>query len=301
MKDGSLLVVGASGFLGRTLIEALDDTERTAVGLSRTECDITDPVAVDRAIGQHRPRLIVNAAAFSGVDAAETERADAMAVNGAGPAILGSRAAADEIPIVHISSDYVFDGAMQRPYVEDDPVCPLGYYGQTKAAGEERLREVQPCHVILRTAWLFGDHGGGFVGMAITAALGRQPIPTILDQAGSPTAAIDVAGAILAVDAAIGNGSQPWGTYHYAGQGPASRVDMADTILAAVGALGRDVSEIIPVDLADFAGAALRPNYSVLNSDRFIKTFDFLASDWRQRLSDLVGQKAAAMTEQSIA
>lgn len=301
MSDGPILVIGASGFLGRTLIEVLAKSDRSAVGLSRVECDISNPMAVDGAIGRVQPRLIVNAAAFSGIDAAETERADAMAVNGEGPAILGSRAAAEEIPVIHISSDYVFDGSRQRPYREDDPVSPLGHYGQSKATGETRLAAVQPRHVILRTAWLFGDHGGGFVKMAIAAALGCQAIRTIVDQTGSPTAAVDLAGAILAVEAAIERGFQSWGIYHYAGQDPASRIDMVNTILDTLSGLGRGVPEIVPVDLADFARAALRPNYSALDSSRFVRTFDYPASDWRQQLAALVGRSAKKMTEQSIA
>jgi len=301
MSFGPILVFGASGFLGRTLIESAAAAGRNAVGLSRGECDITDAVAVDRALDRFRPRLVVNAAAFAGVDAAEEDRAGAAAVNAKGPEILGEKAAKLAVSVVHISSDYVFDGRQQLPYTEDDPVAPLGHYGHTKAAGEARLRAVQPCHIILRTAWLFGVHGGGFVRMAIDAALRSQPVRTIVDQTGSPTPATDLAQAILAVDARISADFRAWGTYHYAGQDPASRLDIVETIFDAVRELGRPVPDIVPLSLESFAGAALRPQFSALDSSRFVRIFDFPASDWRRHLVALVHREAAAITEQPIA
>lgn len=301
MSSGPILVFGASGFLGRTLIAAAAAAGRNAVGLSRGECDITDAAAVDRALDRIRPRLIVNAAAFAGVDAAEDDRAGAEAVNATGPEILGAKAAVLAVPVVHVSSDYVFDGRQRRPYTEDDPVAPLGHYGHTKAAGEARLRAAQPRHIILRTAWLFGEHGGGFVRMAIDAALRCQPVRTIVEQTGSPTDATDLARAILAVDTRIGADFRSWGTYHYAGHDPASRLDMVAAIFDAVRELGRPVPQIVPLSLESFAGAAPRPQSSALDSSRFIRTFDFPASDWRRHLVALVHREAAAITEHPIA
>lgn len=300
MTGGPLLVVGASGFVGRTLVGACARASRPAVGLSRAECDITDANAVERVIKHHRPDLVVNAAAFSNVDAAERERSGAAAVNTEGPAILAATTAAAGIPLIHISTDYVFDGRKRTPYKEDDPVAPLGHYGRTKAEGEARVRDAQARHVILRTAWLFGRSGGGFVAMAVAAALRRQPIRTIVDQTGSPTAAIDLAGAILAVDRALGRGAVPWGTYHYAGREPARRLDLVEAILAAVRTLGRETPPIVPVTAADFAAAAERPEYSALDSSLFETTFRHPASDWRRRLVELVREEAAATAEQPI-
>jgi dTDP-4-dehydrorhamnose reductase len=300
MTGGPLLVVGASGFLGRTLVEACTAASRPAVGLSRAECDITDAGAVDRAIARHRPDLVVNAAAFSNVDAAERDQSGAAAVNVEGPAILAARTAAGGIPLVHISTDYVFDGRNRAPYKEDDPVAPLSHYGRTKADGEARVRAAQPRHVILRSAWLFGRNGGGFVRMAVAAALRRQSIRTIVDQTGSPTAAVDLAGAILAVDRAIGCGAAPWGTYHCAGREPARRLDIVEAIFDAVRALGRQTPSIVPVTAADFAAAAERPDYSALDSSLFETTFRHPASDWRRRLAELVRDEAAATAEQPI-
>jgi dTDP-4-dehydrorhamnose reductase len=294
MTGGPLLVVGASGFLGRTLVQACTVASRPAVGLSRAECDVTDAGAVERAIAHHRPELVVNAAAFSKVDAAELDPEAAAAVNAEGPAILAARTAAAGIPLIHISTDYVFDGRKRTPYREGDPVAPLGHYGRTKADGEARVRVAQPRHVILRTAWLFGRSGGGFVSMAVAAALRRQPIRTIVDQTGSPTAAVDLAGAILAVDRAIGRGAVPWGTYHYAGREPARRLDVVETILAAVRALQRQTPSIVPVTAADLGGAAKTPNYSALDSSLFETTIHYPASDWRCRLVELVQEEAMA-------
>ena len=300
MTGGPLLVVGASGFLGRTLVEACSAASRPAVGLSRAECDITDAGAVERAIARHRPDLVVNAAAFSNVDAAERDRGGATAANAEGPAVLAAGTVAAGIPLVHMSTDYVFDGRKRAPYKEGDPVAPLSHYGRTKAEGEARVRAAQTRHVILRTAWLFGRNGSGFVSMAIAAALRGQPIRTIVDQTGSPTAAVDLAGAILAVDRAIGSGRAPWGTYHYAGREPARRLDIVEAILAAVRALQRQTSSIVPVTAADFAAAAVRPDYSALDSSLFETTFRHPASDWRRRLAELVREEAAATAEQPI-
>jgi dTDP-4-dehydrorhamnose reductase len=268
---------------------------RSAVGLSRSECDITDAGAVERVITRHRPDLVVNAAAFSKVDAAERDPDAAVAVNAEGPAILAVRTAAAGIPLVHISTDYVFDGRKRTPYSEGDTVAPLGLYGRTKADGEARVRAAQPRHVILRTAWLFGRSGGGFVSMAVAAALRRQPIRTIVDQTGSPTVAIDLAGAILAVDQAMGRGAVPWGTYHYAGREPGRRLDIVEAILAAVRALQRPTPSIVPVTAADLGGAAKTPNYSALDSSLFEATIGYPASDWRSRLVELVREEAAAV------
>jgi dTDP-4-dehydrorhamnose reductase len=179
-------------------------------------------------------------------------------------------------------------------------VAPLSHYGRTKAEGETRVRAHQPCHVILRTAWLFGPGGGGFVRMAVAATLRRQPIRTIADQTGSPTAAVDLAGAVLAVDRAIGRGAAPWGTYHYAGREPARRLDIVETIVDAVRALGRQAPSIVPVTAANFTAAAERPDYSALDSSLFETTFRHPASDWRRRLVELVREEAVATAEQPI-
>jgi dTDP-4-dehydrorhamnose reductase len=299
MSDGPILVLGASGFVGRTLIASFADAGRPAVGLSHAECDIIDRVSVGRALARYRPHLVINTAAFANVDAAEADPAAATAVNTEGPAILGDATAAAGMPLVHFSTDYVFDGAKRAPYREDDPVAPLSHYGQTKAAGEARLRAVQPRHVILRTAWLFGRNGGGFVQQAIDAAGRRQPIRAITDQSGCPTAVADLVLAIRAVNAAILAGRQPWGTYHYAGKEPARRIDIAEAILDAMRGFGREVPPIVAVRLADLDAEGKRPAYSALDSSRFTATFGLAASDWRRRLTEFVGEEMAAMTEQA--
>lgn len=295
MNSGPILVLGAAGLLGRALIKASDKARRITVGLSRTDCDVTDGAAIERALDAYRPRLVVNASAYTDVDGAETERATAVAVNATGPENIARAAAQTAVPVVHVSTDCVFDGTGRRPYREDDNVAPLGVYGQSKADGEARLRTVQPEHVILRTAWLFGEHGRGFVQFAIASVLAGRSIQAITDQTGSPTAAIDLAEAILAVSRAIDDGSVSWGTYHYAGDDPATRMEVAKAVFEAAGALGRQVPEIVPVELADFPAAARRPKYSALDSSRFVRTFAFPASDWKNRVARLVEAEATRM------
>ena len=212
-----MLVFGAAGQVGRTLLEACDTRAIAAIGLTRADVDITDREAVADAIARARPRLIVNAAAYTAVDKAESNETDAIAGNVTGPAILAACATEAAIPIIHISTDYVFDGTSDRPLVESDPVAPIGVYGRTKAEGEVAVRKTAPEHLILRTAWVYGVHGHNFLKTMLRLAGERDELRVVADQFGNPTATIDIAEAILAVDRHIQQGGRAFGTYHFAG------------------------------------------------------------------------------------
>jgi dTDP-4-dehydrorhamnose reductase len=282
-----IVVFGGAGQLGRELVAAARGTV-PLVALSRPDADITDPQAVGRAINRWRPRLVVNAAAYNQVDKAEREPEAAHAVNANGPRIVAAACAAAGVPILHISTDFVFDGSKDRPYVEDDWVAPLNAYGRSKAAGEAAVHAACRQHVILRTAWLFSGHGRNFLTTVLDLARGRNELRFVADQYGSPTAASDLARAILTVARSIALGAAPWGTYHFAGADEASRWDMANVIVAAQARITGRRPAVEKIAAAEYSSAATRPMNSALDSSRFAVTFGFRAGDWRSAAEEAV-------------
>ena len=193
-----LLVTGANGQVGHALA-ALDGPGLTMVALDRARLGITDEEAVRRVVRTHAPDAVINAAAYTAVDRAESEPEAAFAVNRDGPAHLAAACAEAGVPLLHISTDYVFGGTKAEPYVETDPVAPLGVYGQSKWAGEEAVRARLPQHIILRTAWVFSDHGSNFVKTMLRLGREREVLRVVADQHGGPTAASDIAEALVAI------------------------------------------------------------------------------------------------------
>lgn len=254
-----LLVTGSRGQLGLALQRAAAEAGHEFSGHDLPELDITDPAAVRGAVARIRPDAIVNCAAYTAVDAAEADEARALAVNGA--AVAGLAAAADEAGalLVQISTDFVFDGAATRPYREDDPPHPISAYGRTKLAGEHAARRAQR-HLIVRTAWLFGD-GANFVA-AIRRQLdaGARELRVVGDQRGCPTYATDLAGAVIALFEA---GTE--GIVHAVNAGSASWREFAVEIVRQLGV----AAEVVPISTADAARPAPRPAYSVLDASRF--------------------------------
>jgi dTDP-4-dehydrorhamnose reductase len=249
-----ILLAGAGGQLGRCLPAACRRHE--IIPLARTELDITDAHRVAAAIRAHRPSLVINAAAFNDVDGAESRGADACAINAAGPGILAAAAAACELPILHVSTDYVFDGALQRPYHEYDRTNPLSVYGAGKLAGETAVRAANPRHYIVRTAWLFWEEGKNFL-LSMYRLAGRPQLKVVSDQASSPTYVPHLARAIGQLIE-----TEAYGTYHCAGGGGASRWELVTELFQRM----RIATPILPVSHEEFPAAARRPAYSVLTS-----------------------------------
>ena len=193
----TVLVFGAGGQVGRELIQRSPPAGFILHGLTHAEVDIADRVAVEAAVRRHQPNIIVNAAAYTAVDKAETERDRAFAVNETGPRNLASAASDSGAVLVHLSTDYVFDGGKTDPYVEDDRVAPASIYGQSKEAGERAVRGATPRHLILRTAWVYAAHGANFLKTMLRLAREREVIRVVADQHGTPTSAADLADAIL--------------------------------------------------------------------------------------------------------
>lgn len=285
---GSILLLGAEGQLGRELTALAFVRHVSLAPLSRATCDITDSQALISAITRHRPNLIVNAAAYTAVDRAESEPEIAHKVNAVAPGLIAAAAAEANVPLLHISTDYVFDGSKTEAYDEDDSVAPLGVYGHTKEEGERRLREACSKHIILRTAWVYGIYGANFLKTMLRLANERSVLKVVADQRGCPTATADLAEAILAVHAELEKGNESWGTYHFAGKGTASWYEFARTIMSERAAILETAPSVEPITTKDYPTPARRPANSALDSSRFATTFGLWSKPWQERVHEAV-------------
>ena len=285
-----ILTYGASGQLGFELMRQSQALNLNMQGVAYPQTDISDISQVETVFDGCHPDLVINAAAYTNVDGAEAEPEVAMAINKEGPANLARICFANKIPLIHISTDYVFDGVKGAPYLESDPVSPLGAYGRSKAAGEEAVRSVTAEHIILRTAWLYGAHGQNFVKTILRLAMEKEEIRVVSDQYGSPTSAADLAAAILSMTERIGRrGNVNWGTYHYCGAGIVSWYDFADAIVK----IGRQYTRlksirVIPIKTADYPTPAARPAYSALDCSLIARHYGISAKPWRESLEMVI-------------
>lgn len=267
-----VLVTGAGGQLGNALQAALAGTDVLALG--HAELDIADRERVFAVVRSARPGLVVNAAAYNLVDKAEADPAPAFAANETGPRNLAEATAEAGIPVVHVSTDYVFDGTLGRPYVEDDATHPLSVYAKSKLAGELAVRAANARHYIVRTAWVYHDSGRNFFRLML-ALSGKGPVRVVSDQFSSPTYAPHLADGILRLSA-----TGTFGTYHLAGAGGGtSRFEQLRTFYRLIGHDG----EIAPVPMAEFPQPAPRPRYTVLETAR---TPRIALPDWREGVKE---------------
>ncbi|MGV8840758.1 MAG: dTDP-4-dehydrorhamnose reductase [Bauldia sp.] len=258
-----ILVVGSAGQLG-TAFRRLADPAIVCVG--RPGTDVLHSETIHAAIAATRPDVVINASAFTAVDAAEADEAGALDVNARGAAILAAAAREAGAPIIHVSTDYVFDGNKHAPYLEDDATGPLTAYGRSKLAGEATVALANPHHVIVRTSWLFGTSDRTFVASVLRLARDRERIEMVSDQLGSPTFAGDLAEALVAMAAEIaGRDDYDWGIRHVAGA-HASRFEFAASVLDAAALHGIRRPELVPTTLASFRAAAPRPLDTRLDS-----------------------------------
>jgi dTDP-4-dehydrorhamnose reductase len=281
-----VLVTGCRGQVGRELMAAPLPAGVSRVGLGHDDLDLTDRDAVRRLVERCRPALIVNAAGYTAVDRAEAEPEAAFAVNAAGPAHLAEAAAAAGSALVHLSTDYVFDGAKAGAYTEDDPVGPLGVYGASKAAGEEAVRARLERHVILRTSWVFSSHGTNFVRTMLRLGRERDRLQMVADQRGCPTAAADIADAIFGIARRLllERRGDAWGTCHFAGRGPTTWYGFAEAIFERAQAFWGRRPEVVPITTADYPTPARRPAMSVLDCARFEHIFGLPRRPWTEQL-----------------
>lgn len=292
MSAAAVLVVGARGRLGRALARAIWPGALEPVFMARTDLDPLDPAALEAALRLHRPAVIVNAAGWTDVDGAERHPEGAHRLNAVLPAALARAAAASGARLIHLSTDYVFDGEAGRPYVETDATGPLGVYGRTKLEGERAVRSLAPDSVVVRTAWLVGPDRPNFLTAILDRADAGQALSVVEDQFGSPTTTDSLAAALIAVAARlIREPSAPGGVYHFAGAGEASWRELAEVILKAREAAGGPAAPPVagrPADTA--AGRAPRPRRSPLASDALARDYGVVAPPWREAIEDLVGR-----------
>lgn len=274
------LIAGAGGMLGHDLRDVLAGRDVTA--LTRADLDVTDAAAVRDAVAGHD--VVVNASAYTKVDDAEEHESEAFAVNATGAGNLADAAASTGARFVHVSTDYVFDGRAIAPYAEDTPRDPLGAYGRTKAAGEELVLR-HPSSTIVRTAWLYGEHGPNFARTMLRLAADRDTVSVVTDQVGQPTWSHDLAEAIVRlVDA-----DAPAGIYHGTNAGSASWFDFARAIFEDS---GLDPARVRPTDSAAFVRPAPRPSYSVLGHDAWASAGLPAPRPWREALRAAIAEGA---------
>lgn len=291
-----VLVTGTQGQLARSMIEKSPDWPGIKlIPVGRPEADLEVPGAVARAIETHLPAAVVNAAAYTSVDQAEDEPERAFRMNADAASEAAAAARSLGAPIIQISTDYVFSGEEQGAYREDSPTAPIGVYGRSKLDGEELVRGANPDHLIVRTAWVYSPFGRNFVKSIMKAAEGRDTLTVVDDQKGSPTSALDLAGAILHVldDWRRGSRTGIGETYHVAAAGETSWCRFADEIMRRCRELGLPSADVVPIKTSDWPTRARRPANSVLDSSKFARDFGLRLPEWRQSVGEVVARLAA--------
>lgn len=284
-----VLLTGGDGQLGWEVARRAAAAGVLCRAAGRADLDITDRDAVRRMVGETDWSAVINAAAYTAVDRAETDAAAAYAVNRDGPAHLAGACAEAGVPLLHVSTDYVFDGSKAAPYREDDPVAPLGVYGASKLAGEEAVRSLCAQHIILRTAWVYGVHGHNFVKTMLRLGRERDRLRVVDDQRGCPTAAGDLADVLLTLAGRLGAGQAPesaFGTFHATGQGDTSWCGFARHIFALAETRLERIPAVDPITTADFPTPARRPANSVLDCDRLARVHGLRLRPWKDALAE---------------
>lgn len=286
-----IAVTGRHGQVAQALGEHAMGAAVEVCPLARPDFDLTRPDAIAAALAQLKPDAVVNAAAYTAVDAAETEPELAHAINAEGAGAVARAAARLGVPVVQLSSDYVFDGARERPYREDDPTGPLGVYGASKLAGERAVAAAAPDHVILRTSWVYSPFGKNFVRTMLALARSRREVRVVCDQHGSPTSALDIADGILAVVRnlrARPEAADLRGVFHMTSSGDASWADFATEIFALSRAAGGPSADVVPIPSSDYPTPARRPANSRLDTGRLAAVHRIRLPHWRQSLKPCI-------------
>ncbi|BCK76185.1 dTDP-4-dehydrorhamnose reductase [Acetobacter aceti NRIC 0242] len=287
-SKGPILVTGGNGQLATSLAN-LGGPRIDRVG--RPEFDFAKPETIEAVLDAHKPVAVVNAAAWTAVDLAETEVAGAEAANCTGPALLAAACAKRNIPFIHVSTDYVFSGDKGSPYLESDPVSPETVYGRTKAEGEQKVLAADPKAIILRTSWVYSAHGKNFVRTMINAGAKNPALKVVGDQRGNPTSSDDLAEAILSIIALIerdGWKDQYAGIYHACGTGEATWHELAVAALENAVRHGQKMPEVAAIRTEDWPTPAKRPADSRMDNSKLNTVFGVKMPDWRQSVTRTV-------------
>lgn len=286
-----ILVTGGAGQVGLALgALAWPDGVRVHTP-TRSELDIGDPASVRSYLEGRRFAAVINPAAYTAVDKAESEVGLAFAANALGPALLAEATRAAGVPLVHVSTDYVFDGTGDRPYREDDATAPLGVYGASKRAGELAVLAANPRAVVMRTAWVVGPDRANFLKTMLRLATSRDRLGVVADQVGCPTAASDIAGALRTIALALmADDRAPTGVFHFAGAGETSWAGFAREIFAASAALGGPSAQVDAIATTDYPTPARRPANSRLDTARIQAAYGVRPRDWRAATAEIVAE-----------
>src|SRR5271155_188724 len=281
-----IAVTGSKGQVATSLIERAGP-EVEIIALGRPAFDLTDRGAVIAGLEAARPDVIVNAAAYTAVDKAEAEGALALGVNGGGAGHVAEAAKRLGVPLLHLSTDYVFDGALDRPYREDDPTSPTGAYGRSKLAGEKEVAARCENSVILRTAWIYSPFGANFVRTMLRLNETRDEVGVVADQRGNPTSALDIADALIAIAARVKDDSPPRlrGIFHMTGSGEATWADFAQAVFREAEARGRRLTRVKRIATADYPTPARRPANSRLDNEKLARVYGFGLPEWRRSVA----------------
>ncbi|MET8740144.1 dTDP-4-dehydrorhamnose reductase [Streptomyces sp. NPDC004728] len=286
------LVTGAAGMLGQDVLARLAGEDVTAVAADRAALDIADPESVRAAFGKHRPAVVVNCAAWTAVDDAESQEEAALRVNGTGPAVLAEACREHGAVLLQVSTDYVFAGDGEKPYAEDDPTGPRGAYGRTKLAGEQAVLSTLPeTGYVVRTAWLYGAGGGNFVRTMIKLEGVKDTLDVVDDQRGQPTWTVDLADRLVRLGQAALAGTAPAGVYHGTSGGETTWFGFTREIFRL---LGTDPERVRPTTSEAFVRPAPRPAFSVLGHDRWAAAGIEPVRDWRAALEEAFPALVAA-------
>jgi dTDP-4-dehydrorhamnose reductase len=281
-----VLITGRNGQVAQALLTSLQGLgELTCLG--RAELDLADSNAVRAQVRMLKPDLIINAAAYTAVDQAESEREQAFAINATAPGVLAEEAKALGVPLIHYSTDYVFDGSKNAPYLDNDPPQPLGVYGQSKLAGEQAINAVGGQHLILRTSWVYSLYGRNFLLTMQRLLQERDELRVVSDQIGAPTWAGTIAAATRELIEHWQRGQAgPWGTFHLTGQGETSWFGFASAIGEQLQAAGKPCARLLPITSSEYPTPAQRPLNSRLDCSRLKTAWNIHLPDWQAALAD---------------
>jgi len=287
-----ILVVGRTGQVARELQRAKWPAGLAVEFLGRDALDLARPLEAHAAVVARRAAIVVNAAAYTAVDAAETDREMAFAVNGDGPAALAEACGETGASLIHLSTDYVFDGTKQGAYTEDDPINPVSVYGASKAAGEHLVRDRLAHHVILRTSWVYCAVGRNFLRTMLRLGAEREQLSVVDDQQGCPTSAAEVARAIVELIGALGHaGAERFGTFHFCAKGATTWYGFAREIFAAAQQREMKVPRVLtPIATSQYPTPARRPLNSVLSCDKISDSYGISARPWPEAVADCLDE-----------
>jgi dTDP-4-dehydrorhamnose reductase len=288
-----ILVTGKNGQVGHELMRSLKGLG-DVVGVDVKECDFRNPAAIEKMLQKLKPDVIVNPAAYTAVDLAESEPTIAHNINAQAPKTLARYAARENIPMVHFSTDYVFDGKKQEPYSEEDAINPASVYGKTKWLGEDAVRKMVAKHIIIRTSWVFGVHGENFLKTMLKLAQQRERLSIVADQIGSPTSAALLADAVAEIIRQLSEtGSyRKYGTYHLVCEGETSWYEYAKLVVETAKKLGMhskiSAEQIKPIKTSEYPLPAVRPMNSRLSTQKISDTFGIVIPNWQTEVIKVV-------------